>query len=147
MVTELISGFLGAAIGGLATFVAAQRKLAADYVTGERAKWRLNIRELAKRLASGQTDTSLVWFDLALNTSPFDAEDIALIRDAKTIGSRKVTVTDQQDLADRFALLLKHDWDRAKSEVGWWAVAPHRRSFADYRRNPNRYWSGQRPID
>jgi hypothetical protein len=55
---------------------------------------------------------------LSLNLNPSDPEDAGILKMVDSMA--KATQPDDkntQEFTDRIALLLKHDWDRAKSEA------------------------------
>ena len=129
--TVLASSGASAVISAVVTgFVArrnSERTIQIENITKERAKWRDKIRELAARvqkasMSKGDTtfqselaETRLLF---TLNSNPFESEDreilgvIAKLADWKDAPDKLLL-----EFADRVALLLKHDWERAKAEA------------------------------
>ena len=120
----------GALVGAFVTWLVAQRGLRAANVLAERTRWRERVRALAAEIArdpgaSGRRGR--LWVQLALETNPLDPADLALVRLARRVGRQPaIAEHDREELVERFALLLKHDWERAKAEASWrpWRGAP-----------------------
>lgn len=99
-----------------------ERKIHIENITQERAKWRTSMRELADGIIKAATvhDSQMLKLkcsQLSLNLNPFDAEDKALILAAQQLANPLDIDSRVQEFTDRMALLLKHDWDRAKREA------------------------------
>jgi hypothetical protein len=132
------------AVAGLVAALVAvrnsERKIQVENVTGERAKWRGAMRKLAESLleaahAGNQQDVSLHCSQLALNLNPFDAEDKVLVIAAKQLASAENREAQAEEFTTRMALLLKHDWDRAKREAQPWfyrGKEPRRVPYCEY---------------
>ena len=124
-------GFLGVASGAvLANFAAAltaQRKLFGEGIMLERTKWRDKVRGYASDLdsVSSETDNNSLWRKLALNLNPSDSEDEKLTKLARKFPRSD---DDRNELTERFAVLLKHDWDRSKVEASWFPFCADRRA-------------------
>ena len=97
----------------------AERKIAIDNITKERAKWRDKVRELAleihNSIAAGDiSKLHELKNQFRLHLNPEDREDIAIL---KLI---RINEEDKEKQAERFSIcvsyLLKHDWERAKLE-------------------------------
>ena len=118
---ELATGIAGALLGAVATFIVAQRKLQSENIITERMKWRDKVRSIADELAIVPDDVSndRLRRQLALNLNPLDLEDRKILAVARRFPRSK---SDQDELTDRIALLLKHDWERAKIESSWFPV-------------------------
>lgn len=139
----LLAGFIGAIVGGAATWLVAQRSLRASNVLAERTRWREKIREIAGELLRGyaSADRAPAWVILALNTSPFDRRDLELVHLAKQLAQPLPADPQRDELVERLALLLKHDWDRAKIEASWFPFFASRRARRVPYRAPSRYAS------
>ena len=119
----------GVAITALVTWSIAQRRIAAQYVTGERAKWRDEIRskapEVHSAILNGQsTKIAQIRIEFGALLNPFDPHDQGLLNCMVVTSSQEARKTTADDFAERIRLLLKHDWDRAKLEAsgilcGW----------------------------
>lgn len=76
---------------------------------------------------------------LTLNVNPFDGEDIALIQAAEQLGTAEDKDAQVKEFTERMALLLKHDWDRAKREARPWFFRgnePRRIPYSKYKASP-----------
>jgi hypothetical protein len=140
MFTEILgAAATGAVISAFATMRVASRNIHVDNVTKERTKWREHVRELADKLTMATRNGELkevqrlrCQFQLRLN--PRDEADRSIISNIDRI----VTVPATQravaldELTVRVALLLKHDWERAKYETRFWTTrgkAPQRVAY------------------
>jgi len=116
----LTSAVIAAFVSALFSVLTAERRIAAENVIQERKNWRDKIRELAS-----EVHEALVGIDEAklrelrarfsLLVNPHDTQDqeiLALITAAHT--------THSDEFTQRVALLLKHDWERAKREASLW---------------------------
>jgi hypothetical protein len=116
LTSVLASGVISAAITAIASRRGSERAIRIENITKERAKWRDKIRELALGVqeAAAKKDSSELRLQLCLNLNPLDKKDrdiTALISEASKSDDKII------EFSDRVALLLKHDWDRAKSEA------------------------------
>jgi hypothetical protein len=55
--------------------------------------------------------------EFSLNLNPFDQEDEGILAVINTVKNRDTLDVKLPEFADRVALLLKHDWERAKHEA------------------------------
>lgn len=123
--TVLSSTVLAGLVAALVSLRSSERKIHVENVTQERAKWRGVMRALGDALikAAREGDTKKVerlCAQLALNVNPFDAEDKALVEIAKKFSEATDLDGHFVEFTDRMALLLKHDWERAKREAHPW---------------------------
>lgn len=118
----------------LLTWYLAQRRIAIENVTQERAKWRANIRRTAldahDAMVAGQPiKVERVRNELSTWLNPYEEEDWKLLACVGVGGPRgRADIGDE--FALRVALLLKHDWERAKweaSSLGWLRPKPKRK--------------------
>ena len=124
--SELITALLGF-ISAYFIFKQNDKSNQLKYITEERQKWREKIRELSVEFISGKTTNGKhrklnksefenIKEQVAVRLNPDDDEDryILCIMDCyiKT-GEEKLL----KCLSSAFAYLLKHDWERAKSEA------------------------------
>jgi hypothetical protein len=134
-----VAGFVAGVVAGYFAFQSPERKIQIEYIAQERAKWRKKIRAnalLVQQAAVGHDPIKLdelhLTFRLLLN--PHDEEDqliLLTIGNLKNAGNYKAGLV---EFSSRIALLLKHDWDRAKHEARPWFLAfraPKRRPYAD----------------
>ncbi|MFA9950655.1 hypothetical protein [Dentiradicibacter hellwigii] len=125
LIISLISGVIGGAI----TAYIGNRKIQIKNITQERAKWRDKIRELSievyKAAIEGKyQEIDKLQIEFAVRLNPYDDEDIGIL---ETIYKLKDKQNQEESLSkkleefsDRVALLLKHDWERAKYEAEPW---------------------------
>lgn len=127
-----VASLIGASIGAAVSLHTSARNIKIDNITKERAKWRENVRSKALEVhkAAVSMDAKRLQelyleFSLILNTRDLEDRSILdLIRQLK----RSPLEPDLIQLAERIALLLKHDWGRAKWEASpWWHCLWYRR--------------------
>jgi hypothetical protein len=101
----------------LVALLSSERRIAAENVIQERMKWRDKVRELTSevRKASVEPDRAKLaelraQFSLHLN--PHDRRDQQILALVAPDNASRV-----EELTQRVALLLKHDWERAKYEA------------------------------
>lgn len=125
-IPSLLAGIsLPVIAGWMASFISlrnAERAIEIEQVTKERAKWRNNMREIAKEIAEAYFENSKssvpgkvagLRGKLATSINPKDDEDDNRILshfDELFSGNR----SDLDVFSKRIALLLKHDWERVK---------------------------------
>lgn len=112
-----------AAVGALVTWLIAQRRIAVENVTAERAKWRGKIRTLALQAHDAivhgkRADVRRLKNEFRTLLNPFNAEDRKILKCMTADGPRKNRERRAKAFAKRISLLLKHDWERAKLEAG-----------------------------
>jgi hypothetical protein len=136
------------------TWIVAQHGSRTQNIVPERAKWRDKIRQAATAAARDEPDAWRdLWITLKLNTNPYDPEDVATLDLAKNGIDEIVDPDRKEEMLDRIALLLKHDWQRAKREVGENGGSVRRVPYAEFQlarslgqlHRLGRYWTGQRP--
>ena len=120
----------------LLTWHLAQRRIAIENITQELAKWRANIRRIAldahNAMVDGKADkVERVRNELSALLNPYDREDRKLL--ACLGGACPCDRKIRDEFALRVALLLKHDWERAKWEarsIRWSRHEPKREATA-----------------
>jgi len=121
METFLSSVVVAALVAALVSMVTSERRIAAKNVIQERKIWREKIRTLAEEVFKVLFDPDshnrenvlrTLRTKLSLLLNPHD------IMDQEILQTIDVTNTDWADeFIQRIALLLKHDWERAKHEA------------------------------
>ena len=115
---------VGVAITACVTWLIAQRQIMARHVTAERAKWRNKIRTQALEvhdaiLGGDAAKVRRLQSEFRALLNPFDCHDQAILA-CMTVNK---SGQERENRADQFArqisLLLKHDWERAKLEAGF----------------------------
>jgi len=116
------SAVVAAVIAGLVSLRSTARTIQAEYVTKERGKWRDRVRSLAlkvhKAAAVGDTAClSELLLELTLFLNPRDSMDAEILDLVRNLVAMKASEPPPPQFGERIALLLKHDWDRAKREA------------------------------
>ena len=133
------ASLVGVAIGAAVSLRTNTQNIKVENITKERAKWRENVREKALGVYKAAVAKDLSALDehhlvFALILNPVDTEDrsiLSLIRQLKSTANEHRLA----ELADRVALLLKHDWQRAKWEAeGKKKAEPTRINYAEFKR-------------
>jgi hypothetical protein len=133
------SSVLAAIVSGVVAFLTSERRLAAENVIQERTKWRERVRDLAEKIyaaiISGESDANKfreLRAKLALRLNPHDADDqeiLTLVAPGDAVRA--------DGFNQRVALLLKHDWQRARREANLWilllTMPPERVRLEDFR--------------
>lgn len=147
------SAAFGALCAAFGAFFISERKINIENVTQERKQWRADVRilsaEVCDALLSEDAELPIklrTKFSVLLN--PHDPEDVGIINNiALTEESQRAALI--ADFAERVALLLKHDWERAKHESSLlqWIIwqEPSRARFEDYQRGDRRVYRVVRP--
>ena len=119
---------VGVIITAFVTWSIAQRRIAVENVTKERAKWRREVRNLASQihdemlsLPKKESRIASLKMKLSVLLDPCDERDediLALIKD-DDLALIKDDDGLVKDFEARVKLLLKHDWERSKLEAGF----------------------------
>ena len=115
---------IGVVLTAFVTWSIAQRRIAVEHVTAERTKWREKVRTLALQvhdaLLSGDTASiGRLQSEFSALLNPVDRDDQAIL-DCMTLDESSQEREERAiEFARRISLLLKHDWDRAKLEAGF----------------------------
>jgi hypothetical protein len=118
----LASSLLAAVVSGVVAFLISERGIAAENVIQERTKWRERVRDLAEQINQAiVTGADANRFhdlrdQLELRLNPHDRLDqelLALVSPAEDAYARERA----NEFNLHVALLLKHDWERAKWEA------------------------------
>lgn len=141
--TILGSGLLAGLVAALVTLRVSERRIVIENVTQERTKWREKIRritlEIHKAFTSSEKEVmKFLHTELTTSLNPEDDEDRDILKCLKQL------IADGSgdrigEFKHRIALLLKHDWERAKweSERAWWRTGkePKRIKFNESKYN------------
>ncbi|RLA03272.1 MAG: hypothetical protein DRQ54_10980 [Gammaproteobacteria bacterium] len=119
MEIKLLLTFIGGLVTAYVTLWNAERKIAIDNITKERAKWRDKIRELALEVHKAiELEDALKLSELKnqfrLNLNPTDEKDNNILALISSVEKDKHKQAEQFSLCVSY--LLKHDWERAKLE-------------------------------
>lgn len=128
LLPEIFTGVAAALVTAWFAKSSDDKKNSLTYITDERRKWRTEIRlktekivEIVEKLKKDSADSenlielkkSRAFFEIRLN--PIDEEDHAILQILKDIADGQYDKL--EEFQDRIALLLKHDWERSKTEV------------------------------
>jgi hypothetical protein len=140
MGTLLTSAVIAALVAALFSVLTSERRIAAENVIQERKKWRDTVRDLAsevfKALHLSDADRVNRIRELrgkfALLVNPHEDKDQQILELIVVEGAGRA-----DEFIQRVALLLKHDWERAKREASlWrrlWEKEPMRACFEGFR--------------
>lgn len=118
----LSSSVVGGLVAGFIALRTSERKIQIENVTQERAKWREKIRSKSMEVhqaavACDSTKIAELHLEFSLNLNPFDQEDEGILAVIDTLKNRDTLDVKLSEFTVRVALLLKHDWERAKHEA------------------------------
>ena len=121
----LSSSVVGGLVAGLVALRSSERKIQIENVTQERAKWREKIRRMScdvhqAAVEGDKAKLSALQLEFAINLNPFDEEDEDILCVIDTLATQDSHDATLGEFAERIALLLKHDWQRAKYEAKPW---------------------------
>jgi hypothetical protein len=118
----LTSTVISAIVSAVTTLVISQRKISIENITKERRYWRTKVRfkaihvhDAMVSMDKNSLDRLRVEFRAILN--PNDDNDNAIISTIN-LPEKGNELAVAEEFAKRIALLLKHDWERAKLESG-----------------------------
>jgi hypothetical protein len=127
--TVLVSTVLAGLVAALVSLRTSERAIKIENVTKERAKWREKVREKALDLhracvKSDRERVSELHLEFSLILNPDDPEDREILLVLDAVAESAPDSTKLKELGVRLALLLKHDWERAKIEAEpfWWRL-------------------------
>ncbi len=137
----LSSSVVAGLVAALVAFRSGERRIQIENITQERAKWRDKIRTIALEVhkaacASDKNRLAELHLQFAMNLNPTDNEDQAILFVIGALGDQDTREERLAEFSDRVALLLKHDWQRAKLEVKPWFLrwrAPKRICYERFR--------------
>jgi len=137
----LSSSVVGGLVAGFVALRSGERKIQIENVTQERAKWREKIRIKSldvhqAAVANNSAKLNELHLEFSLNLSPFDQEDKDILVVIATLKNRDTIEVKLSEFSERVALLLKHDWERAKHEAKPWffrLCPPERVTYANFK--------------
>lgn len=121
MESTFISPLISAFVGAIVALWVAQRRISIENITQDRRAWRKKIRKTAllvhEALIKREDDLLNKYrTEFRLNLNPKDDKDNAII-DCIYL-QEEGGIDNAEEFAQRVAIMLKHDWDRAKLEAG-----------------------------
>ncbi|MGD8113195.1 hypothetical protein [Vibrio sp. TRT 17S01] len=139
--TLFSSAVIAAVVAGFVTLRANDRKIAAENITQQRQLWREKIRSLSVKICSAYTANEhhkipALYVELQLLLNPSDSDDLDILDTVWDM--REANPSKELDivLGEKLALLLKHDWERAKAESksSWLKiVTPSRLTYKSFK--------------
>ena len=137
--TLLGTGFLGGLVSAYVMRANSERRIYIENVTRERAKWRERIRIIASNYLVADNKLKMkLEIELATRLNPYASDDMKLLEALKS-----ATTENHKELEIRIALLLKHDWERAKEEAKPRRMLPVRRvTYEEYMKCYSHYKEG-----
>ncbi|MCS6236239.1 hypothetical protein G3495_14050 [Shewanella baltica] len=117
----LSSAVIAAAVAGFVTLRANDRKIAAENIIQQRQLWREKIRSLSVKICSAYTTNEhhkvpALYVELQLLLNPTDSDDLDILDTVWDMREGDLRKKLDIVLGEKLALLLKHDWERAKVE-------------------------------
>lgn len=134
--TQAIITLIGVVATALVTWSIAQRRIVVEQVTAERKRWRNKIRAKASKvhnaiLADSRKRTLRLRGEFRALLNPYDNDDKSILKCIEAGGSDECRRRRAEEFEERISYLLKHDWDRAKLEAGFflfrWTLKVNRR--------------------
>lgn len=137
----LSSSVVGGLVAGFVALRSSERKIQIENVTQERAKWREKVRikslEVHRAAVAGNPERlSELSLEFAHNLNPLHQQDKDILAVIAALKNRDTLYVKLPEFKDRVALLLKHDWERAKHEAKPWFFrfrSPKRTSYEELR--------------
>jgi len=149
-VLVLTSSVIAAIVSAIVSAWTVQRKISVENITQDRRAWREKIREKAlavhdSLVTRNQKSLDRHRAEFRANLNPMDDEDKAIIS-CISLPEQGKELEHAEEFAKRIALLLKHDWERAKLEAGpffkrvkgirklfdWFFYEPNRETYDNY---------------
>jgi hypothetical protein len=136
------SAVFSAIVTGAVTRRNSERAIQIENITMERAKWRDKIREQALAVHQAAVEKRVTALNelrsgISLNLNPIDEEDNAILDViGKLAQSEQSNEKELLEFSDRVALLLKHDWERAKQEAKH-RRPPRRMTYTEFQKRRN----------
>jgi hypothetical protein len=119
--TILSSGVIAGVVAGFVTLRTSERNISIENITKQRQVWRDKIRSLTINISSAYSNheyakIKLYYIELQLLLNPDDDDDKDIL---DTVWGMQEEFIENLDieLSEKVALLLKHDWERAKLEA------------------------------
>ena len=143
--TVLGSGVVAGLVASLVTLRTTERKIAIENITQQRKLWRDKVREKAVEVSKAYKDNDAsnlkelyVEFQLILN--PEDSNDKSILDTLWVMQNEQEGKDLIIEFSEKLALLLKHDWERAKLEAKpvwhFWGK-PKRKPYNEFKNKRN----------
>ncbi|WP_162540666.1 MULTISPECIES: hypothetical protein [Aeromonas] len=121
----LSSGVVAGLVAGFVTLRTTERKIAIENITQQRQIWRDKVRDKAKSVTEtfdnkNISQLSILTTEFSHLLNPLEDEDNKIINLISGFKSGDFSTDKHSEFVKRIALLLKHDWERAKHEAKPW---------------------------
>jgi hypothetical protein len=144
--TFLSSGVVAGLVAALVALRTNERNIVIENITKQRQAWREKVRNLALRINSSyqnneKPDLQNCYIELQLILNPNDEKDISILDTLWEMINEESKSNLNIELSEKLALLLKHDWERAKREAKpfWFKFCkPTRLSYGEYKHKRNK---------
>ena len=122
LTTILSSGVVAGLVAGLVTLRTTERKIAIENITQQRKLWRDKVREKSLEVAKGYKNNDAsklkeLYGEFQLILNPEDDNDKSILDTLWQMQNEHKEKDLIIEFTEKLALLLKHDWERAKLEV------------------------------
>lgn len=120
--TILSSGVIAGIVAGFVTLRTSERNISIENITKQRQVWRDKIRSLTININSSYSKhehatIKLYYTELQLLLNPDDDNDKDILDTVWGMQEEEFIENLDIELSEKVALLLKHDWERAKLEA------------------------------
>ncbi len=144
--TFLSSGVVAGLVAALVALRTNERNIVIENITKQRQAWREKVRNLALRINSSYQNNEVTalqncYIELQLILNPNDDKDISILDTLWEMTNEESKSNLNIELSEKLALLLKHDWERAKREAKpfWFKFCkPSRLSYDEYKHKRNK---------
>jgi hypothetical protein len=122
LTTILSSGVVAGLVAGLVTLRTTERKIAIENITQQRKLWRDKVREKSLEVAKGYKNNDAsklkeLYGEFQLILNPEDDNDKSILDTLWQMQNEHKEKDLIIEFTEKLALLLKHDWERAKLEA------------------------------
>lgn len=122
LTTILTSGVVAGIVAGLVTLRTTERKIAIENITQQRKLWRDKVREKSLEAAKGYKNNDAsklkeLYGEFQLILNPEDDNDKSILDTLWQMQNEPKEKDLIIEFTEKLALLLKHDWERAKLEA------------------------------
>lgn len=130
-ISVALIGFLGVLLGVVFQKVSTDKEKYVENITKERKEWRQTIRELTEKLNEKNADYNLLKVKFQIRLNPLESSEnqdweiVELFNKLENEKSRCIQKQLVEELNQRIALLLKHDWERVKLEANRTSFFPY----------------------
>ena len=144
--TFLSSGVVAGLVAALVALRTNERNIVIENITKQRQAWREKVRNLALRINNSYQNNEVTalqncYIELQLILNPNDDKDISILDTLWEMTNEESKSNLNIELSEKLALLLKHDWERAKREAKpfWFKFCkPSRLSYDEYKHKRNK---------